>query len=125
MKSIINCIQCKMKLAYTILLVTIFTGCGFDNVTRVQVTNNNNYPISIYVQANNVHTTIAVPAMQKVEQQLIFTNIEKVDGSYTTLVTHNNQGTDSFNHGYFTNGELANYLELIVNGHEVKARASN
>jgi hypothetical protein len=115
-----------MKKIFFFLFSTIlFTQCNFKKATTVNITNKNNYEISIKLDANNVTTgNVNVAANSKKETMLDWTAIDKKDGSYQLLVNHEGQGVDTFSHGFFTAGELTNYLDIIVENHQVKVSAS-
>lgn len=101
-------------------------GCKMDKVTRVSVTNNNEFPITFTLKTNNIEKTFEnIAPKEKRVDTYTWTNIEKVDGNWRLFVKNMQSGTtDSFAHGYFTNGELSNYLEAIAEGGELKVRVS-
>ncbi len=110
---------------YKILLFTLllFSACNFKKATTVTVTNNNNYPMGVTINANNINHTITVGAKAKNESLMYWTDINKQDGSYLLYINH--QGSiDTFSHGAFTGGELSNYMDLVIDNHEVKINVS-
>jgi hypothetical protein len=115
----------KNILLYAFGICLLFLiACSMDKATTVKVENKNNYPLKIKLTANNCSVDLALQANEKKDVELIWTNIEKKDGSYQLILNHGAQGIDTFEHGFFTNGELTNYLELVIEKHEVKVRAS-
>jgi hypothetical protein len=115
-----------MKPLLLSLFALIFiTQCNFKKATTISIQNKNNYNITIEVIANNISSNpIKVNANTKQESIMDWTNLEKKDGAYQLLVTHNNTETDTFSHGYYTSGELTNYIDIVVENHEVKISVS-
>jgi hypothetical protein len=107
-----------------IILTSFMLACNFKKATTVTVQNKNAYPLQISLSANNCNVKIDVAASSKTKAMLDWTDIEKRDGAYQLIVNHGAQGVDTFTHGYFTGGALTNYLDLIVEQHEVKVSAS-
>jgi hypothetical protein len=113
------------KFLLFISAISFFAACNFKKATTVNITNKNNYALSIKLDANNVTTgDVKIEANSKKEVMLDWTNIDKKDGSYSLAVNHIGQGVDTFSHGFFTAGELTNYLDIIVENHQVKVSAS-
>jgi hypothetical protein len=109
----------------TVCAIVLFAQCNFKKATTITVQNNNSYPIAVTVIANNISSSaIAVAPNAKQESLMDWTNINKSDGAYQLLVTHNNTETDTFSYGYFTSGELTNYIDIKVQNHEVKISVS-
>jgi hypothetical protein len=104
--------------------VLAFAACNLKKVTKVSLQNKNDYPLEITLKANNCKIEIKAEANSKSEAMLDWTNIEKTDGSYQLMVNHGRRNVDTFTHGYFTNGQLTNYLDLIIEKHEVKVSPS-
>lgn len=116
------------RTAISILLLGFVSiaACNMDKVTRVSITNNNDYPITFTLKTNNIEKSFEkIAPKEKRVETYIWTNIEKTDGSWRLFVTNIQSGnTDSFAHGYFTNGGLSNYLDAIAEGSELKVRVS-
>jgi hypothetical protein len=111
---------------YLLIIILFICACNFAKVSTVRITNNNSYKMDVAIYANNVNYIAKnmVPK-SKLEGKLDFTNISKTDGQYIIVVKHLNDGSvDSFTHGYFTNGGLANYTTLEMEGHQVKVDIS-
>jgi hypothetical protein len=113
------------KTIAALFAIVLLVQCNFKKATTISVQNNNNYQITVKVVANNISSApIQIAANAKQESLMDWTNINKSDGSYQLLITHNNAETDTFSHGYFTSGELTNYIDIIVQNHEVKISVS-
>ncbi len=107
------------------LIVTCFA-CSMNKVTEVTIKNENDFPIAVTLAANNCRQTFS-PVEPNAAFKGIFdwTQIEKKDGQWIILVTNEQTGgTDSFAHGYFTQGELNSFAELIAKGSELKIKIS-
>jgi hypothetical protein len=104
--------------------IALLPACNFKKATTVTVQNKNAYPLQISLSAHNCNVKIDAAANSKTKAMLNWTDIEKRDGAYQLIVNHGAGGVDTFTHGYFTGGVLTNYLDLIVEEHEVKVSAS-
>ena len=104
---------------------TLFS-CSTNKVTEVNITNENDYPLSVTVRALNCSQTFS-GIQPHAEFRGIFdwTTIEKGDGEWIFLIKNENSGgVDSFSHGYFTKGELFSYAELSSKGSQLKVKIS-
>ena len=95
-------------------------------MTEVSINNKNNYPISVRIKTNNVDTTYPqLQALTTVKNIFDWTALDKADGHWVFYITNNvNDMSDSFAHGYFSNGELNSFAELISEGNQLKVRIS-
>jgi hypothetical protein len=107
-----------------IIVASFLLACNFKKATTVTVQNKNAYPLQIRLSAHNCNVKINAAANSKTKAMLDWTDIEKRDGAYQLIVNHGAGGVDTFTHGYFSGGMLTNYLDLIVEQHEVKVSAS-
>lgn len=114
----------KRKLiAFGFLL--LFLACSIRKTTQVTLKNKNNYPIKITLRTLNVEQRFgSIAAGETLKAQFDWTELEKGDGSWIVIV-ESPTGRDSFAHGYFTHGELTNYLEAEAEGDQLKIRLSN
>jgi hypothetical protein len=113
----------RIAILYNIMLVTLVS-CSFKNVTNVTIQNENSYPISVIVEANNISEKyIDIQPYQKIEKVFDWSNITNSDGAWHFIV-QSKMGHDSFTHGYFTNGQLYSYLNLKSKGEELKVDIS-
>jgi len=100
-------------------------GCNFKKVTNVELTNRNNYPVTITIRTNNVEKSFpTIPPGETIRDIYEWTNLEDREGHWDIFVA-SSAGRDSFAHGYFTHAELTNYLEAISEGTELKIKLSN
>lgn len=100
--------------------------CSMKKVTEVNIQNENDFPVRVTMVTNNVRETF--PVLQPHTDwtgEFDWTRIEKKDGQWLIYVTDlRSGGTDSFAHGFFTQGELAGYAELICSGSQLKIKIS-
>lgn len=115
-----------MKLLYVIFSLCLFSACSTKKVTEFNITNNNNYPISVKVTTNNVSQTFAgIKAGEKFTGLYDWTTLEKKEGQWVFRVQNDQtKGADEFTHGYYTNGELFNYVTLDCKGDQLKVQIS-
>lgn len=115
-----------MKELYYILCLFLFASCNTNKVTKLKIKNNNSFPIVFTVKANNCAlTTPSIPPNETIESTFDWTSIDKVDGQWFLFVKNaETGGTDSFAHGYFTKGELSNYLDAESTGGQLKVKVS-
>lgn len=106
--------------------LSFFISCSTKKVTEVSITNNNPYPISVKITTNNVSQTFEnIKPDEKFVALYDWTKLEKRDGQWVFRIQNeNNKGADEFTHGYYTNGELFNYLTLISKGDQLKVQIS-
>lgn len=99
--------------------------CSMKKTTQVTLKNKNNYPVKITLRTLNVEQSFgSIGAGETFKGQFDWTNLQKGDGSWIVFV-ESVAGRDSFAHGYFTHGELTNYLEAEAEGDQLKIRLSN
>ena len=113
---------------YCLLLISLFSfaACSTNKVSTVNIENRNSYPISITLKALNCEKTFAgIAANDKRQETFDWTHIEKKEGQYVILVKNDQtQGVDSFSHGFYKNGELCGFVELISEGSQLKIQLS-
>jgi len=111
---------------FIVIGMSVLSACGFHKTTEVSIVNHNHYPISITVKTNNIHQTFAdIPAGGEKRAEYDWTDIEKKDGQWIFFVTNNTHGsTDTFAHGFYTQGELAGFAEIESEGPQLKVRIS-
>jgi hypothetical protein len=109
-----------------ILLSCLLASCSFKKVTEVNIKNENDFPISLTIKANNsLQTFTSIKAHSEYNGIFDWTNIEKKDGQWIFFVKNENTGgIDSFSHGYFIKGELNSFADLICKGSELKVNIS-
>ncbi len=115
-----------MKQICLILFTYLLASCSTNKVTLLKVKNNNSYPIEFTVKANNCSiTTPSIAPGDISESSFDWTNITKVDGQWFLFVKNVKTGSsDSFAHGYFSKGELSNYLDAESTGSQLKIKVS-
>jgi len=98
----------------------LLSACSTNQVSKVTIENNNNYPIAVSVEANNIRTTYGgIEAHSKTEVVFDWTKIEKKDGEFHFMI-ESSFGRDSFAHGFFANGQLYSYIHLRSEGSQLK-----
>ena len=115
-----------MKNIFTILCLSLLFSCSNRKVTKVEIKNSNQYPIKFTVKALNSKVSIdnILPGETK-SAEFDWTDIEKKEGQWFLFVKNNQTGgTDSFAHGYFTHGELSNYLDAESMGSQLKVKVT-
>jgi hypothetical protein len=116
-----------MKLIYCILALLAFEGCHMKKITTVTLQNNNAYPMAVVIKANNITQKIGpVAAGQLLKTEMEWSQIDKKDGHFIIELQDANGGiVQSYEHGYFENGELYSNIDMIVEGVEVKIKVYN
>lgn len=114
------------SLLIILLLTAILASCSMKKVTEVRIQNENDFPVRVTMVTNNLRDTFPVIAPHaEWTGQYEWTSIEKKDGQWIVFVTDlRTGGTDSFAHGFYRDGELAGYAELICSGSELKIKIS-
>lgn len=95
-----------------------------SKVSKVTIKNENPFPIDFTVVAQNKTYHANIEANAKHEGQLDWTDIEKKNGDYAITLKHQG-GVFNYNTSYYTAGELANYLNFIVQGNQVVAEIND
>lgn len=112
-----------MRILAILFSLIVFTACNATKASKVHVVNNNNHPITVVITTLNKTYTCDVPSKQAHDGLFTWTDITKADGDYKIKVTHPT-GAFEYNTGYYTNGELSNYLNFTINGDQVVADIS-
>jgi hypothetical protein len=103
------------------IILCLLASCDMHKVSKVTVDNLNGTAIGLKIFANNAKYEFSnVPAMQKAEGQLDFTNIDKKAGHYILVLQQASGQIDTFTHGYFEYGELSNYMNITVEGSQLR-----
>ncbi len=108
-----------------LLLCFLFCiSCSTKKVTEFKITNSNTYPVSVKVTTNNVSATFANIRPGATFVGLYdWTLLEKKDGQWVFRIQNDQtKGADEFTHGYYTNGELFNYVTLVCLGDQLKVQ---
>jgi uncharacterized protein YxeA len=115
-----------MKYALFIIAILFATSCSTNKVSTVNIENRNPYPISITLKALNCQQTFsAIASGEKKQEKFDWTSIEKKEGQYVILVMNEQtKGVDSFSHGFYKNGELCGFVDLISEGSQLKIQLS-
>ncbi len=115
-----------MKHITILIALSLLLSCSTNKVTEVKVTNENDYPIAVTIKANNSKQTFSgIKPHAEFTGVFDWTNIEKKEGQWIFFIKNEKTGgSDSFLHGYFTNGELNSFAELICNGSQLKVKIS-
>lgn len=115
-----------MRILILFTAITFFISCSTRTVTEVRITNENPYPISVKITTNNVSQTFSgIKPKEEFTGIYDWTTLEKRDGQWVFRIENeNNKGADEFTHGYYTNGELFNYVTLICKGDQLKVQIS-
>ncbi len=113
-----------MKVLLFLLIISGLAACSTNKVTEFKITNKNNYPISVQVTTNNIHQTFAgIQPGQTLVSNYDWTLLEKKDGQWVFRIQNDQtNGADEFSHGYYTNGELFNYVHLECKGDQLKVQ---
>lgn len=108
------------------LTIAFLISCSTKKVTEMNITNNNSYPISVRVTTNNVSQTFEnIKPGEKSVALYDWTALEKKDGQWVFRIQNDHtKGADEFTHGYYTNGELFNYVTLVSKGDQLKVQIS-
>lgn len=114
------------SLAFHFLSLMMLASCSMKKATRIEVVNKNPYAIDFTVKANNIrHTMLGLKPGESRQEMMDWTAIEQVDGQWILLVRNLQSGAeDSFAHGFFTNGELSNFLDAESMGGQLKVKVS-
>ena len=109
-----------------LLFFLLLAACSMKKATRIEVVNKNPYAIDFTVKANNIrHTVQELKPGESRQEMMDWTAIEKVDGQWILLVRNlQSGGVDSFAHGFFTKGELSNFLDAESMGSQLKVKVS-
>ena len=115
-----------MRYILAIIGCCMVLSCSTNKVTEVKIANENDYPLSVTIKAlNSSQTFTGIQPHTEFNGVFDWTNIDKGDGEWIFLVKNESSGgVDSFSHGYFTNGELFSYAELVSKGSELKVKIS-
>jgi hypothetical protein len=100
--------------------------CSNNKVTEITMINKNLYPISVFVTTNNVKQIFAgIKPNETFIGTYDWTALEKKDGQWIFRIQNDlTKGADEFTHGYYTNGELFNYVTLESQGDQLKVQIS-
>ena len=115
-----------MRNLIIIFCLAIFNSCSTKKVTEFRITNENAYPISVRVTTGNLSQTFAsIMPNEKFTGIYDWTMLEKSDGEWVFRISNDQTGgADEFRHGYYTNGELYNYVTLISKGDQLKVQVT-
>lgn len=115
-----------MKNIVFCLVICMLAACSTNKVTKISVKNRNSFPISVTVKALNSAQSIEhIAGKSTGEGVLDWTTIRKEEGEYVILVKNDQtQGVDSFSHGYYQQGDLCGYIDLIAEGSQLKIQLS-
>jgi hypothetical protein len=113
-----------MKYFFALIGLLILNACSTKKITEVSIKNENEYSIAVTVKAVNVSQTFAhIKPHTEFKGMFDWTQVEKKEGQWIFLIKNEqSNGVDSFSHGYFENGELAGYADLISKGSELKVK---
>jgi hypothetical protein len=112
-------------LKYIALVAVLFiTSCTMEKVTKISIKNNNNTPIELVITAHNKSHKATVAAHEIYKGQFLWTGIEKKDGTYELDLT-TQEGKFHYSSSYFSNGDLANYLNYEITGNQIVADVNN
>lgn len=115
-----------MKNILFFIFLSLMAACSTNKVTEITITNNNPYPISVTVTTNNVKQIFAaIKPQEKFVGSYDWTSLEKKDGQWVFRIQNDQtKCADEFTHGYYTNGELFNYVSLESKGDQLKVQIS-
>lgn len=110
-----------------IFIITCLFSCSYNKVSKVDIQNDNSYPITIMIKANNVSQRFGpIEAGQRVTQQFDWTKLNQEEGQFEFFVKNTKSGgEDHFTHGFIRHGELYNYIYLASKGDQLKVEISN
>jgi hypothetical protein len=113
-----------MRVLLFLFIISSLLSCSTNKVTEFKITNKNNYPISVKVTTNNIQQTFAgIQPEQTFVGNYDWTALEKKDGQWVFRIQNDiTKGADEFTHGYYTNGELFNYVTLECQGDQLKVQ---
>ncbi len=115
-----------MRYFFSFLAIVSILSCSTNKVTEVKVTNENEYSIAVTVAALNCRQTFSnIKPHSEFSGVFDWTKIVKGEGQWVFLIKNESTGgVDSFSHGYFTNGELFGFADLVCKGSELKVKIS-
>ena len=115
-----------MRYFFSVLMLVFLLSCSTHKVTEVNVTNENDYSIAVTVAALNCRQTFShIKPHSEFSGLFDWTTIVQGEAQWVFLITNENTGgVDSFSHGYFTNGELFGFADLVSKGSELKVKIS-
>ena len=104
----------------------LINACSTEKVTHVKIINNNAFPISVNITTNNVKQSFTnIKPNETFEGIYNWTNLNKEDGQWQfDIINDVSKGMDSYKHGYFSHGELYNFLSLQCKGDQLKVDIS-
>ncbi len=115
-----------MKYFLSFLFILLLNACKMEKASKVEITNENDYPITITIKTNNIsHTFKNIKAKETITDWYNWDGLDNKDGEWIFIVKkENTNGEDQFKHGFFRNGNLYNYVTLISKGDELKVQIS-
>ncbi|HMN32661.1 MAG TPA: hypothetical protein PKA54_04755 [Chitinophagaceae bacterium] len=115
-----------MKYFLSLLFSIILFSCKMEKATKVEITNENDFPISVTIKTNNIsHTYQNIKANETITEWYNWQGLDNNDGEWIfTVKNENTNGQDQYKHGYFTQGSLYNYVTLISKGDQLKVQIS-
>ncbi|MBP6456574.1 MAG: hypothetical protein KA275_07585 [Chitinophagaceae bacterium] len=104
-------------------ITTVFFSCKMEKQTIVYIKNDNAFPIEVKLTTKNISKTFPkLDAKKEIEEEYIWTGLEKQEGSYFIEVKNlYTNKIDTFVHGYFE-GELSNNIDLFAEGNQLKVQ---
>ncbi len=115
-----------MRIVFSCLIFLFCVSCSTKKVTEFRITNENNYPINVKVSTGNVTQTFSgIKPAEQFTGIYDWTLLEKKDGEWLFSIENaQTGGAVDFHHGYYSNGELYNYVTLISKGDQLKVQVT-
>jgi hypothetical protein len=116
-----------LPILFSLSIGLTLTACSFQKVSKVDIENANDYPISLTIRTNNIQETYSgIKPKERISKTYDWTKLDSTEGQFVLFVKNEQSGgVDSFTHGFIRRGELYNYLYLKSEGSELKVEISN
>jgi len=115
-----------MKTIFILFISFVLFSCNIEKASKIVITNNNNYPISVTIKTNNISQTFSgIKPNETKEEWYQWSGLNKEDGEWNfIIINETNQTKEEYSHGFFRDGTLYNYVTLISEGDQLKVQIS-
>lgn len=108
------------------MLGMLFVSCDTNKYTKVTIQNKNQYPIKVKITTANIESIHQVEPLSTKDTLRKFTDIDFVDGEWNvSIMNANTKVAETYKHGYFSNGDLANFFKIVNHGKSVGFSVDN